>query len=325
MEKVRMPKAHFFDLRTPKKTIDQILRYARIISGRSYFHQSLILGSKFEPGHLAGYFIDLRGKTNWTGEVDEDGIPLLKLMDGRRLHFATTIVQKALGHWDLWLVSQKDVDRDKFLHLCLWLVLHQDSRGGWDVITQEDSSLLSRYSAMTQGQCISAFVRACTVSNDERFVRGARSALQLLRTPVEQGGPVLLDCSSVFLEEFATSPRCSILNGWIFALFGLYDFCLAVEDLETQQLFRKSLDTLETNLAKYDAGYWSYYDQCGHISSSFYHELHIHQLTALAMIENNPIIVSIRDRWIGYSQRPVNRMRAFFVKAAQKLHEPAVH
>ena len=140
--------------------------------------------------------------------------------------------------------------------------------------------------------------------------------------PLENGGPAIIGKESLFLEEAPAIHRSSILNGWIFALFGLYDFWLAFKDENARALFRLSLDTLKGHLHEYDAGYWSYYDVRGHLASPFYHDLHIHQLTALALIDNDTLVAEFRNRWIGYSQSWKNRVRALCVKAMQKLREP---
>lgn len=293
-----------------------------MLLGRSYYHQSQGLGKTFRPKELAGYFNDLTGKTQWVGEVDEKGVPVNILADGRKVYFATTVVQKAIGHWDKWLLNGNETDKEEFLKLCYWLLQRQDAKGGWPIWQDLGMALPSPYSAMTQGECVSAFVRAWKLTGDPKFAEGAQCALGLMLTSMGEGGPSVWEGELLFLEETPSSPRSSILNGWVFALFGLYDFCLAFQDSEVEKYFERSLNTLKKQLADYDAGYWSFYDCLGHVSSPFYHDLHIHQLTALAMIDNDPIFHEYRDRWLAYRQLVVNRAKAFIVKAWQKLREP---
>ena len=298
------------------------VQWVKALTGHSYYHQHQHLGKSFHPEELAGYFNDLTNKTSWSGYTDEEGIPVNLLVGGRRIYFATTVVQKALGHWDKWLLTQNGRDKEEFLKLCRWLLARQDDNGGWPVWSELGLSLPSPYSAMTQGECISAFVRAWKLTGDGAFAESARRALDLMCRPLESGGPAIIEGRSLFLEEVPTIPRSSILNGWIFALFGLYDFWVAFNDENAHELFRLSLETLKGHLYEYDAGYWSYYNAQGHLASPFYHDLHIHQLTALALIDNDRFVVEFRDRWIGYSQSWKNRVRAFSVKAMQKLREP---
>jgi len=58
------------------------------------------------------------------------------------------------------------------------------------------------------------------------------------------------------------------------------------------------------------------------LASPFYHVLHIHQLKALAMVENNSRLTRVLGRWEVYQHSRVNRFRALIVKALQKLREP---
>lgn len=180
----------------------------------------------------------------------------------------------------------------------------------------------SPYSAITQGECISAFLRAWSLTNESDFAEGARRALALMCEPLENGDTSIYEKGDLFLEEFPDRPRSTILNGWIFAIFGLYDFWLAFKDDNVHDFFKLSLNTLKPHLHVCDSGYWSYYDPQRHLSSPFYHDLHIHQLTALAMIDNGAAFINFRDRWAGYRQNQLNRLRAFGLKAVQKLWDP---
>ncbi len=298
------------------------LQWLRILFGYSYYHKPQRLGRAFKPNELAGYFNDLTAKTQWKGGIDADGIPINKLADGRTMHFATTIVQKALGHWDQWLLTQNDAEKQEFTRLSYWLLTQQDEHGGWPVWFKLNIPSLSPYSAMTQGECISAFVRAWKLTGDSKFAEGAQRAFELLCEPIEDGGPAFYEGDELFLEEMPSTPRSSILNGWIFALFGLYDYWLAFKDREAQNLFQQSLNTLNRHLHEYDAGYWSYYDIKSHLASPFYHDLHIHQLHALSMVDEDPVLTEFHDRWAEYQRRWSNLVRALCKKVIQKLREP---
>jgi len=298
------------------------IRWAKVLGRKSYYHQPQCLGKVFRPNELAGYFNDLTGKTQWIGSTDDEEIPVNILVDGRKIYFATTIVQKALGHWDKWLLTSQEADKKEFLKLSRWLLARQDEDGGWPVWRELNMSFPSPYLVMTQGECISAFVRAWKLTKDDAYAEGARRALTLMCRSIEEGGPAIYEGKDIFLEEVPSNPRVSILNGWIFALFGLYDFWLAFSDKQTYGIFKQSLDTLLAYLGEYDAGYWSYYDIQKHLASPFYHDLHIHQLKALVMVESNSRLTQVLGRWEAYQQSRVNRFRALSVKALQKLREP---
>lgn len=299
-----------------------IIRWAKILMGQSYYHQPQGLGKAFIPGKLHGYFNDLTGKTLWTGETDSEGIPVNILANGRKVYFATTIAQKALGHWDNWLITDNSTDKETFLRLAKWLLSKQDDQGGWPVWADLGLSLPSPYNAMTQGQCISVFTRAYSVTKELEYVEGAYRALELMRIPVEYGGVMVEAGEDIFLEETPSKPRNTILNGWIFALFGIYDLWICLKDKEAEEMFYRSLNTLKQHLADYDTGYWSYYNIRGNLASPFYHDLHINQLKALAKIDSDPIWFNYVQRWLHYQKQYKNRGKAFVVKAIQKLRDP---
>jgi hypothetical protein len=175
---------------------------------------------------------------------------------------------------------------------------------------------------MVQGEAISLLVRAWLNTNDNVFRSSAEKALTLLIKPIEDGGVCYFCNGDIFLEEVPTYPRNTILNGWMFSLMGLYDYYLTFNDLEVRDLFIRTLSTLKKHLPDYDSGYWSYYDLRKHISSPFYHNLHIAQLKAINMIEPDETLSYYINKWINYNKYTLNRCRALLLKVYQKLKEP---
>ena len=298
--------------------------WTKMLLGSSYYHLPQGLGRAFVPGKLKGYFNDLTVKTGWKGPTDEEGIPINLREDGNTVYFATTVVQKALGHWDRWLLTRDPKEKGAFLMICNWLVKNQDEQGGWPLWTQVGLSLSSPYSAMTQGESISALVRAWHLTGDEIYLSAARRALRLMFVPVEKGGVIRRLPNGVLLEEVPSWHLNGILNGWIFALFGLYDFLLAEEDAGARSLLEESLQTLIAYLPRYNAGYWSFYDLEGNLASPFYQRLHIAQLEALELAFPEHAEVFSRYRYEFNQQLAswANRTRAIVVKAWQKLRNP---
>jgi len=275
--------------------------WLKMLAGKSYHHKPQNLGR----------------------EVDADGVPVNTLSNARKFQFPILITQKALGHWDQWLMKNNDKDKRQFLILCNWLLERQDESGGWDTWQLFQRPQCSKYSAMTQGQGLSVLSRALKLTDDSRFQQAAEKAFNLFLIGAEECGVTYFEGDAVFLEEAPSQPRNTVLNGWIFALFGLYDYNLAIDQARAGELFERSIDTLAQHLAGYDSGYWSYYDSQKHISSRFYHRLHISQLEALSLISENRVFEKYHQRWTSFEDGFINRTRAFAVKAFQKLKEPA--
>jgi heparosan-N-sulfate-glucuronate 5-epimerase len=294
--------------------------WAAMATGHSYWHVPQGVGKFFVPGALEGYFNDLTAKTEWPGDVDEQGLPVLHTLSGF-LHFPTVLFQKGLGHWDRWLQSGR-CDREQlrsFLAIVEWTIAAQDERGGWALPYAE-----TRYSAMTQGEGISLLCRAYSLGDHVDCLDRAARAASLMLTSASEGGTARRSGDGLVLEEFPSDPPKTVLNGWIFALYGLYDLCLIRDEAETCSTLRLTVRTLAKRLRSYDAGYWSYYDSAEAIASPFYHRLHIAQLRSLArtFADSQECYGSLADRFEAYLLRKTFHARAVLVKVRQKLLQP---
>jgi len=80
----------------------------------------------------------------------------------------------------------------------------------------------------------------------------------------------------MWFKEYIEEPV--VLNGWIFSIWGLYDYYKATKDIYYKQLLNKAVDSLGKDLAAFDCQYWSKYNMGNKLTSPFYHRLHISQL-----------------------------------------------
>jgi len=313
--------------------------YARLIRhwggmllGHSYWHAEQGLGSQFAPGQLLGYYNDLTAKAHWTGPADDDGLPLNQDAQGKLVYFPTTLLQKALAHWDRWLESERTrvSDRAAFLKLADWALRAQDENGAWPIWPVIGLQCASPYSAMSQGEGISVLARAYSLTKEKEYLEGARRALSPLHVAVQQGGTCRSIPEGLVLEEVPQEPPKTVLNGWIFALYGLYDYLLVAKSraedacrVEEASL-QASLRALVACLPRFNAGFWSYYDSSGNLASPFYHQLHIAQLKALELTFPEYAESFMRWRQVFEHQAAshLNRTRAVALKAYQKLRWP---
>jgi len=109
----------------------------------------------------------------------------------------------------------------------------------------------------------------------------------------------------------------------MWALWGVFDFWLAHTDTAAKQVFDRGVQTLLHNLARFDTGYWSLYEQSGTrlrmLASPFYHQLHSVQLRVMSTLTGDTRFAAVAERWEGYAQRSSNRTRALVAKSAFKL------
>jgi hypothetical protein len=180
------------------------------------------------------------------------------------------------------------------------------------------------YSALAQGQGISVLVRAYQESQDSRYLEASELALASFFTSVAEGGVAFTDdAGDLWFEEYIVFPPTHILNGFLWAVWGIYDYYLATRDGSGQDLFARTVQTLLRNLDRYDLGFWSLYEQSGTrlpmVASPFYHQLHIVQLRVMHRLTGEEKFSQVADRWESYGRSRSKRTRALCYKSAFKL------
>jgi hypothetical protein len=141
---------------------------------------------------------------------------------------------------------------------------------------------------MYQGEAISVLSRAWQATNKPEFLDAANDCLGVFEIPVADGG-ILGKISALNLPWFEEYPAQSpnhVLNGMIFALWGLRDLVTACNSSRSKELFEVGVESVCKSIQLFDNGFWSWYwiseAEKPYISSMMYHGLHICQLNALA-------------------------------------------
>ncbi|HEY4135271.1 MAG TPA: D-glucuronyl C5-epimerase family protein [Alphaproteobacteria bacterium] len=311
-----------------KRNVWRAKKFVLYLRGISYHNVRQGIGRAYVPGRLDGYFNDLTAKTTWAGAVNAEGLPLMVTDTGRVFLFPIMLFQLALGHWDLWLLSSRrdKLQLDRFLQIADWAAANLDAQDGWSCWDMIDRGAIdSPYSAMAQGQGLSVLARAYAEGGDARYAAAAARALAPL---VREPSPLKINrrCEGhLIFEEYPGAMFPAVLNGWIFALFGLQDYGLAFGGAAKGAL-SESLDGLVAFLPRFDIGYWSLYDLGGNLAGPFYHQLHIVQLRALALTFPGHA-KEIADGIAVFERQQASgtcRMRAIAVKIFQKLRSRGI-
>jgi heparosan-N-sulfate-glucuronate 5-epimerase len=260
---------------------------------------------------------------------DDEGIPIVPTnvdVEPRRMHYCPVAIgQYALAIFHSWLRSAQEDDRRRFLRLADWFVEHQAKDGCWYVHTEVMVYRLRPPwpSAMAQSRGLSVLARAWQSTGVERYIEGARRALAAFARPLEQGGVAGTHDERITYEEYPAQPPPHVLNGSIFALFGLWDMARVLPgDGHAAALFERGAATVETLLPRYDTGWWSLHDLY-HLHAgtprnpctAHYHDIHIKQLTVLHAITGREPFAAVARRWAAYQQGTTGRVRAYAGKA----------
>ncbi len=284
---------------------------------------------------LGKYYIDLNlclGEDFSEYEFDSEGIPLTRFhRKPDWQHNPITVCQYGLHHFNRFLKTQNEESKKIFLTQANWLIQNAE-QGANDSVVWRYRFDIPFYkisapwiSGMAQGQAISVLLRAHQLTDEQKYFEIAHFARKVFDLSVNEGGVIsyFLDQKPV-IEEYA-SPEflTGVLNGFIFAIFGVYDFAQYTGDKTANQFFIELIDSLKNNLARYDSGFWSYYDLKlpMRLASKAYHRLHIEQLQVLHEITGEEIFKIFEDRWRGY----LNSSKCNFKWIVRKIHQKLFH
>ena len=93
----------------------------------------------------------------------------------------------------------------------------------------------------------------------------------------------------LWLEEYPSCRPTHVLNGFNFAVFGLYDYERLTRDPAATQLLQGALSTLRRRAGAYRVpGEYSYYDLVHRTQHEHYHDIHIWQLRDLSLVSRDP-------------------------------------
>ena len=308
---------------------------AYLVPGKSqlgFWHDSAEPNLRAAIHSLGEYYMTFAEKAAYAGPRDEQGIPLLDYCGNIGPQYnPIAVAQWGLGNYNLFKRTGSAEAYGNFRNASDWLCeqLEQTSRGvhvwnhhfDWEY---RQTLKAPWYSGLAQGQGISLLVRAHAETAEHKYLNSASLAFCAFLSNADSGGVNFQDADgNTWFEEYIVSPPTHILNGFIWAAWGVYDYFLATGSREAMNLFCAAVKTLQTNLHRYDLGFWSRYELSDTllpmIASPFYHRLHVTQLRVMHRITSEPVFEHFANRWQAYAGSKSNRTRAFLYKGAFKL------
>lgn len=306
----------------------------------SFWHEKSEINPRAQFDKLGPYYMTFRQKADYQGIFDKQGVPMLDYHGqiGRQYN-PIAIAQYGLAHYNLLCSCHSERARDNdlrthrnvFLKQADWLIANLEiNLRGLSVWQHHfDFEYYQKLqapwpSALSQGQGISVLVRAWQITGESIYLDKAKQAFLALTKPISQGGLQDLDSQgNIWLEEYLVNPTAHILNGFIWALWGVYDFWLVTKDEIAKELFADCVITLIKNLPKYDIGFWSLYDlskqKLKMLASPFYHQLHIVQLKIMADLTKQKVFSQYHKKWQLYQNNPLYRLVSLVYKTIFKL------
>ena len=231
-------------------------------------------GRRVDQSRLRGYYIDFHPKTlsdaTWPPPWLQEGYGYVKL------------AQVALGHFEDYVATGDAASFAFADSACAFLVAAQQpagtpDEGGWRhgfAFVHRSELRPPWLSAMAQGQAASLLLRVYVETGRGELAESALLAMRPFERSAEQGGVTSTVGTRLFAEEYPTVPGSHVLNGAVFALWGVRDVAETLNEPFVRRLHDDLLEGLVATLPQFDLGNWSRYDLHPqppvNVASSFY-------------------------------------------------------
>jgi D-glucuronyl C5-epimerase-like protein len=231
---------------------------------------------------------------------DADGI-VYKVVDGRRVYSPGNLGNDGIRYVDGYVRTGDPAYLDRAVVRAKKLLSISRLSGGaryfpylYDYSTEKLKA--PWYSAYSQGFALSLFVRLYRVTGIQSWADRARETAMSFRRlgRVTQPWVAYVVSNRLWLEEYPSATPTHVLNGFNFALFGLYDYERLTRDPAARDLLRGALRTIRSFGTTFRVpGGISYYDLVHRTRFAKYHVIHTWQLQDLAAISGDPWYASL--------------------------------
>ena len=240
--------------------------------------QAMAAAGELVPSRLPALFVTLQRNVQWwnTGpllsadaRVSFPGSGLVWEYypgQGIEIQWLATFGE-ANGYW----LSGQTAKLGALLNEVIPLATERAGGIAWEYLFQFDGGLPPWTSGLSQGTAIQALARGWSSLHLAAYKTAAAAALGIFQTPPPVGVRVATAAGAHYLE-YTYAPHERILNGFIQALNGLYDYTHLTGDPLGEQLFEAGDAEAPRRGAEYDTGAWSLYDQSTE-SDLNYHQL----------------------------------------------------
>lgn len=299
----------------------------------SFWHEDPAVSEVILLNDISGpYYMTFFDKAGYKGPKDANGVILFDYyFDIGRQYNPLAVAQYGLGHYNLYLKTKDEKHLEIAKMQADWLVDNLEyndfnipvwkHKFRWHYKQYLEPGW---YSAHSQGTGISLLGRIYKATGEQKYLEAAQKAFASMDILMDKGGVKFIDPNgNVWLEEYIVNPPTHILNGFLWALWGVWDYYLLTNNINALNLWNACIKTLKENLVNYDFKIWSLYDLSKQamkmIASPFYHKLHIVQLKVTYIISDEEIFQKYAGKFINYQKSFWRRKSALIYKAIFKI------
>ena len=269
------------------------------------------------PGHislepeLGKFYQDFTGafehfEQRYFGDFDRNGIPMYGF--GKDAYYNQIfIIQYGLISHD-FIIDGEDIESNtRKLKSCVaWMEKKEEDYG--DTIIWRNDFPNKRYglkpgwiSGMYQGQAMSLYLRYGQMFGEEtKYIEKAKRVYDFFEVDYRDGGVKRFDSrNNLWFEEYPSEKPSFVLNGYIYALLGIYDLWRVTGEAEIKTKIDQCIQTLQDSLHLYDSGYWSIYDQLKkELATRYYHKnIHIPLMDIMHKLSGEEVFLKYKQRW----------------------------
>ncbi|MCK5077677.1 MAG: hypothetical protein KAR38_14945, partial [Calditrichia bacterium] len=251
----------------------------------------------------------------------------IDVTDKDYVYFPISIGQMGLSIFTTYVHSKLDKDKERFLKFVDWFYNNTEKSNELGIRWMTDVSLPAYgnpgpwQSAFSQGRGISILLRGYQLTGNKKYKEMAAEALIPFTKPVDKGGVTSYTNWGPIYEEYTAKFPTLVLNGHIFALFGIYDFVRVFPDnKKARHIWDDGVMALKNSLPDYDLGWWTRYNYCKDASypsidpaTIKYQNLHISQLEVMAKITGDSIFSEYAKKWETYLKTR-NYVKSYIIK-----------
>lgn len=219
----------------------------------------------------------------------------------------------ALVYFEDYILTNSEDSRTKFESQIKWLVKNykklNDTTVFWEYHSKEEPNFIS---GIIQGFVISALLRAYQYYNDPMYLDLSKFAFNMLDTKIENGGLKLINAKyACWFEEHIESPN--ILNGHIYALFGIYDLYRVTKDNMYSEIFYLGVQDVKNNIKDFDLGFYTKYAASSpNPCNNSYHYTHCSQFHVLHQITGDDFFRKYNQKFKKYHSNFFYKLQNMF-------------
>ncbi|HEU5119936.1 MAG TPA: D-glucuronyl C5-epimerase family protein [Candidatus Nitrosocosmicus sp.] len=230
----------------------------------------------------------------------------------RKVYNPLTVASGGLSYYTDYVKGvDKEQSKNKFISSADWLVKNANNKGEYSLWEYEYPWRFYGWisppysSALAQAKGLQVLTLAYELTGNEKYLDVAKKIIRSFLVDYDEGGFVTYEGignNSLFLHILAKPnfQKTYVLNGHTQSLLSIWSYYEKTKDPVAKTIFDKGINYLKENLAKYDTGYWSYYDLMENWTMRDYQKGQVQQLKSLYQISKEPILKNYADRFEKY-------------------------